>query len=82
MLTLLAEAACNADMQCLPVQVCSIASYLKLLGRLPCPCVHAGAEYNLDGFSKAQGVFGVFNALGTVAFAYGGHNVILEIQVC
>ena len=26
-------------------------------------------------------MFGVFNALGTVAFAYGGHNVILEIQV-
>jgi hypothetical protein len=24
---------------------------------------------------------GVFNALGTVAFAYGGHNVVLEIQV-
>ena len=28
-----------------------------------------------------DGIFGVFNALGTVAFAYGGHNVILEIQV-
>ena len=41
----------------------------------------ADAEYNLDGYSKAQGIFGVFNALGTVAFAYGGHNVILEIQV-
>lgn len=41
----------------------------------------ADAEYNLDGFSKAKGIFGVFNALGTVAFAYGGHNVILEIQV-
>ena len=42
----------------------------------------ADAVYNLDGYSKAQGIFGVFNALGTVAFAYGGHNVILEIQVC
>ena len=41
----------------------------------------ADAEYNLDGYSKAKGIFGVFNALGTVAFAYGGHNVILEIQV-
>ena len=40
-----------------------------------------GAEYNLDGFSKADGIFGVFNALGTIAFAYGGHNVVLEIQV-
>ena len=45
-----------------------------------CCCI-ADAEYNLDGFSKPDGVFGVFNALGTVAFAYGGHNVILEIQV-
>jgi len=24
---------------------------------------------------------GCFNALGTIAFAYGGHNVVLEIQV-
>ena len=42
----------------------------------------ADAVYNLNGFTKADGIFGVFNALGTVAFAYGGHNVILEIQVC
>ena len=35
------------------------------------------APYNLDGskYSRADGIFGVFNALGTVAFAYGGHNV-------
>lgn len=39
-----------------------------------------GAEYNLNGFTKAEGVFGIFNALGTIAFAYGGHNVVLEIQ--
>lgn len=38
------------------------------------------AVYNLDGETKAAGIFGVFNALGTIAFAYGGHNVILEIQ--
>ena len=37
--------------------------------------------YNLDGFTLANGLFGVWNALGTVAFAYGGHNVVLEIQV-
>ena len=46
---------------------------------------HAGrqpdAEYNLDGFTRAEGIFGIFNALGTIAFAYGGHNVVLEIQV-
>ncbi|KAK9806916.1 hypothetical protein WJX72_007358 [[Myrmecia] bisecta] len=39
-------------------------------------------EYNLNGFSTAAGVFGVFNSLGTIAFAYGGHNVVLEIQAC
>ncbi|KAK9809609.1 hypothetical protein WJX73_007377 [Symbiochloris irregularis] len=38
------------------------------------------AEYNLDGSTTADGVFGVMNALGTIAFAYGGHNVVLEIQ--
>ena len=46
---------------------------------------HAGrqpdAEYNLDGFTKDDGIFGIFNALGTIAFAFGGHNVVLEIQV-
>jgi amino acid permease len=39
-----------------------------------------GVAYNGDGRTLAQGLFGAFNALGTVAFAYGGHNVILEIQ--
>jgi hypothetical protein len=38
-------------------------------------------QYNLNGFTLANGLFGVWNALGTVAFAYGGHNVVLEIQV-
>ena len=37
--------------------------------------------YNLAGYSTAAGVFGAMNALGTLAFAYGGHNVVLEIQV-
>jgi amino acid permease len=39
------------------------------------------ATYNhgTDCLSTAAGVFEVFNALGTVAFAYGGHNVCLEI---
>ena len=29
------------------------------------------APYNLDGYTSAEGIFGAFNALGTVAFAYG-----------
>lgn len=38
-------------------------------------------QYNLNGYSLANGLFGVWNSLGTVLFAYGGHNVVLEIQV-
>ncbi|KAL3691117.1 hypothetical protein R1sor_004768 [Riccia sorocarpa] len=36
--------------------------------------------YGLPDKTRASLVFGVFNALGTVAFAYAGHNVVLEIQ--
>ncbi|KAL3142007.1 hypothetical protein ABBQ32_004648 [Trebouxia sp. C0010 RCD-2024] len=39
-----------------------------------------GTEYNLDGYTRAKGVFGIMNSLGTIAFAYGGHNVVMEIQ--
>ena len=39
-----------------------------------------GTEYNLDGYTRMKGLFGVFNSLGTIAFAYGGHNVVMEIQ--
>ena len=28
--------------------------------------------YNLDGFTKPNGIFGILNSLGTIAFAYGG----------
>ena len=38
-----------------------------------------GVEYNLDGFSKAAGIFGVFNSLGTIAFAYGGQCVPTQL---
>lgn len=39
-----------------------------------------GTEYNLDGYTRMKGLFGIFNSLGTIAFAYGGHNVVMEIQ--
>ena len=29
-------------------------------------------QYNLNGFTKPNGVFGILNSLGTIAFAYGG----------
>eukprot|EP01018_Ginkgo_biloba_P022625 Gb_22126 [translate_table: standard] len=37
-------------------------------------------DYGYRHASAAGTVFGVFNALGDVAFAYAGHNVVLEIQ--
>ncbi|KAF8677144.1 hypothetical protein HU200_046614 [Digitaria exilis] len=43
---------------------------------------HAGAaaDYALRAPTMTGKVFGVLNALGAVAFAYAGHNVVLEIQ--
>ncbi|XP_039133844.1 lysine histidine transporter 1-like [Dioscorea cayenensis subsp. rotundata] len=40
----------------------------------------AGVEYGYNTSSTAATVFNFFNALGNVAFAYAGHNVVLEIQ--
>lgn len=39
-----------------------------------------GVEYGYPAGSKAGTVFDFFTALGDVAFAYAGHNVVLEIQ--
>ncbi|KAH9326382.1 hypothetical protein KI387_006560, partial [Taxus chinensis] len=45
---------------------------------------HNGQEpdvsYAYRDTTVANTVFGVFNALGQIAFAYAGHNVVLEIQ--
>jgi amino acid permease len=37
-------------------------------------------NYHLPETTAAGKVFGFFEALGAVAFAYAGHNVVLEIQ--
>lgn len=37
-------------------------------------------DYNLRGKNAGENVFNFFNALGDIAFAYAGHNVVLEIQ--
>ncbi|KAK9692317.1 hypothetical protein RND81_09G255800 [Saponaria officinalis] len=46
--------------------------------------LHKGVQpdisYELVGTSEGGKVLDFFNALGTVAFAYAGHNVVLEIQ--
>lgn len=42
--------------------------------------VQDGVSYGSRSHSDAGKVFGFFNALGDVAFAYAGHNVVLEIQ--
>ncbi|MCO5548320.1 hypothetical protein L7F22_001777 [Adiantum nelumboides] len=38
------------------------------------------ASYAYRSSTTANEVFGIFNALGQIAFAYAGHNVVLEIQ--
>lgn len=39
-----------------------------------------GVSYAYRDTTTSNTVFGVFNALGDIAFAYAGHNVVLEIQ--
>jgi amino acid permease len=40
----------------------------------------SGVDYHLRATTTPGKVFGFFGALGDVAFAYAGHNVVLEIQ--
>ena len=40
----------------------------------------AAVSYVIPGGSTAK-IMGIFNGLGTMVFAYGGHSVVLEIQV-
>lgn len=42
--------------------------------------VKENVEYGYKAKSTAGTVFNFFSALGEVAFAYAGHNVVLEIQ--
>uniref|UniRef100_A0A5B6Z6M8 Putative lysine histidine transporter 1 n=1 Tax=Davidia involucrata TaxID=16924 RepID=A0A5B6Z6M8_DAVIN len=42
--------------------------------------VQENVEYGYKAKTTAGTVFGFFSALGDVAFAYAGHNVVLEIQ--
>lgn len=42
--------------------------------------VQKDVDYGYPSKSAPGTVFGFFNALGDVAFAYAGHNVVLEIQ--
>jgi len=37
-------------------------------------------HYSRSATTAAESVFNFFNALGSIAFAYAGHNVVLEIQ--
>lgn len=37
-------------------------------------------QYGYRSESKADTVFDFFSAMGSVAFAYGGHNVVMEVQ--
>lgn len=42
--------------------------------------VHPDVDYSSRASTSAGKVFNFLNALGDVAFAYAGHNVVLEIQ--
>ncbi|XP_043720790.1 lysine histidine transporter-like 5 [Telopea speciosissima] len=41
---------------------------------------HREARYGLRATTTAGTIFGVFNGMGTMAFAFAGHSVALEIQ--
>ena len=56
---------------------CSIAVALSLMATPPPDVDYAPLA---NSTSRAGAVFDVFNALTTVLFAYGGHNIALEIQ--
>ena len=42
--------------------------------------VQPDVQYGYKAKTTAGTIFNFFNALGSVAFAYAGHNVVLEIQ--
>ncbi|KAK7389176.1 hypothetical protein VNO78_24011 [Psophocarpus tetragonolobus] len=42
--------------------------------------VQPGVQYHSRSSTNVGSVFGFLSALGTIAFGYAGHNVILEIQ--
>lgn len=42
--------------------------------------VQPDVQYGYKSKSAIGTMFSFFNALGTIAFAYAGHNVVLEIQ--
>ncbi|XP_011086736.1 lysine histidine transporter 1 [Sesamum indicum] len=42
--------------------------------------VQKDVDYSLRGKNAGENVFNFCNALGEIAFAYAGHNVVLEIQ--
>ncbi|KAF7836445.1 lysine histidine transporter-like 5 [Senna tora] len=50
-----------------------VASLVKGIGHHP-------SEYTIRSHTTPGQVFDVFNALGTIAFAFAGHSVVLEIQ--
>lgn len=58
------------------------ASYCIIAVAMCATVKPSGVNYNPQAVGRSQiaSVMGTFNALTTVLFAYGGHNVALEIQ--
>jgi amino acid permease len=55
---------------------CTIAVVLAATAKVPADVVYTP----MIALSPIQKVFAMFNALSTIMFAYGGHNMALEIQ--
>ncbi|CAN7087653.1 unnamed protein product [Brassica oleracea var. botrytis] len=53
--------------------IASVASIVKGMEHHP-------AEYGVRGHTTASMIFDAFNGVGTIAFAFAGHSVVLEIQ--
>ncbi|KAI3474968.1 hypothetical protein Pfo_030279 [Paulownia fortunei] len=56
------------------------ALFYNCLGASVDKGVQANVQYGYKATTKVGTVFNFFSALGDVAFAYAGHNVVLEIQ--
>ena len=55
----------------------TIAFVASLLHEEP----ETGVSYSIRPGSQTDQVFAALNALGTIMFAFGGHAILLEIQV-
>eukprot|EP00882_Tetradesmus_deserticola_P025543 GHRQ01028065.1.p1 GENE.GHRQ01028065.1~~GHRQ01028065.1.p1 ORF type:complete len:132 (+),score=20.35 GHRQ01028065.1:445-840(+) len=71
------------DSNGVPCKVYSVTAVALSIGQVTSgtqPQQQPSYELGIPGESRSEFLFGVFNAIATVCFAWGGHNVALEIQ--